>query len=184
MCRQRGFRLSDLVRQFSHLEVRLSHRPPRSDVRLLAEQGTQLAVEVACRLQEPVTDVLELFLLEQEAFADAGMKGLDRLDSEVVPGFDGGLGAGQFGVAIGQGDIGVCLVLERRGQFGLGPGLYGQHGRQSDHAGHQGDGRGGYLGTVPPSPSPRSAAGGSRQAVTGSSASQCSMSSASARGVP
>ena len=37
--------LADLARQLSHFEVRLPHRPARSQVRLLAQQGTELAVE-------------------------------------------------------------------------------------------------------------------------------------------
>ena len=51
VCRQRVLRLADLVRQLGHFVVRLPQRPPRSQVRLLAQQGTELAVEVAGRLQ-------------------------------------------------------------------------------------------------------------------------------------
>ena len=51
VCRQRVLRLADLARQLGHFVVRLPQRPPRGQVRLLAQQGTELAVEVAGRLQ-------------------------------------------------------------------------------------------------------------------------------------
>ena len=83
--RQRVLLLADLVRQVGQLEVRLPQRPPRGQVRLLAQQGTELAVEVAGRLQQPVAQVLELLLLEQEVLADAGVKRLDRVRRQLVP---------------------------------------------------------------------------------------------------
>ena len=79
--------------QVGQLEVRLRQRPPRGDVGLLAEQGSELAVEVGRRLQQPVAQLLELVLLEQEVLADAGVEGLDRLDGQVVAGLHRGLGA-------------------------------------------------------------------------------------------
>jgi hypothetical protein len=86
--RQCVFPLADLTCQLGHFVIRLPQGPPRSQVRLLAKQRTELAVEIAGRLQEPVADVLELLLLQQEVFADARVKRLDRLDSQVVPGLD------------------------------------------------------------------------------------------------
>ena len=53
----------------------------------------QLAVEVGGRLQQPVAQLLELVLLEQEVLADAGVERLDRLDGQVVPRLHGGPGA-------------------------------------------------------------------------------------------
>ena len=76
---------ADLVRQVGQLEVGLRQRPPRRQVRLLAEQGTELAVEVGRRLQQPVAQVLELLLLEQEVLADAGVERLDRVRRQLVP---------------------------------------------------------------------------------------------------
>ena len=75
-------------------------RPPRGQVRLLAQQGPELAVEVGGRLQQPVPQVLELLLLEQEVLADAGVERLDRLDGQVVPGLHRGPRASQFGVGV------------------------------------------------------------------------------------
>src|SRR5262249_60557151 len=60
------FLAADLVSQVGQLEVGLRQRPTRRQVRLLARQGTELAVEVGRRLQQPVAQVLELLLLEQE----------------------------------------------------------------------------------------------------------------------
>ena len=49
--------------------------------RLLAQQGTELPVEVGRRFQQPVAQVLELLLLEQEVLADAGVERLDGVDA-------------------------------------------------------------------------------------------------------
>ncbi len=73
--------------------IRLPERPPRSHVGFLAEQGAQLAIKVAGRLQEPVADLLELLLFEQEVFANACVERFDRLDRKVIPGLDRGLRA-------------------------------------------------------------------------------------------
>ena len=84
----------DLARQLGHLEVRLRQRPPRRPVRLLPEQGPELAVEARGRSQQPVAQGPELRLLEQELLADAGVEGPDRLDRQVVPLLDAGVGRG------------------------------------------------------------------------------------------
>ena len=83
--RQRVLRAADLVRQLGQLEVGLRQCPTRRQVRLLAQQGTELAVEVGRRFQQPVAQVLELLLLEQEILADAGVKRLDRVRRQLVP---------------------------------------------------------------------------------------------------
>jgi hypothetical protein len=56
------------------LEVRGRQRPTRGDIRLLAPRGDELVVEVGVRLQEPVAQLLELVLLEEEVLADAGVE--------------------------------------------------------------------------------------------------------------
>ena len=117
MDREGVFLAADRSGQVSDLEVGLQQCPPRGEVGLAPQQGPELAVEVAGRLQEPVAQVLELVLFEQEILADAGVEGLDRLDGQVVTGLHRGLAAGQFGVGIGQ--------------VGLGLRLHGQHRRQA-----------------------------------------------------
>ena len=140
--------------QQRQLEIRGRQRPPRGNVILPGQQCTQLAVEVRRRSQQSVAQFLELALLQQEVLADAGVKRPDRLDGQIVPGFDGGLRPGQFGIRLGKGLFGGRLACERLGQLGLCQGLHRQHGRQPDHAGHQGHGPGRHRGTVPPRPSP------------------------------
>ncbi len=85
MRRQRVLLAADLVRQVGQLEVGLRQRPPRRQVRLLAQQRAELAVEVGGRLQQPVAQILEFLLLEQEVLADAGVEGLDRFHRQFVP---------------------------------------------------------------------------------------------------
>ena len=77
--RQGRLLVADLVRQLGQLEVGIRQRPPRGHVRPLVQQGRELAVEVGRRLQQPVAQVLELLLLEQEILADPGVERLDRV---------------------------------------------------------------------------------------------------------
>ena len=149
--------------------------------------AAQPAVEVGRRLQEPVPLRLELVLLEEEVLADAGVERLDRFDRQIVPRLHGGPGAGQVVVGGGQGPVGG------------GQGLVG--GRLAPRrVGDRGLGRVWITRTAdsPMTPATTAAAApvttvrlrfarrarresGSRYAVTGSSAIQRSMSSASAR---
>ena len=108
--RQRILLPADLLGQVGQLEAGLRQRPPRRQVGLPAEQGPELAVEVGGRLQEPVAQLLELVLLEQEVLADAGMERLDRVDGQVVPRLHGGLGAGHLVVGDGQCPVGGRLA--------------------------------------------------------------------------
>ena len=64
----------------------------------LPSRAPELAVEVGGRLQQPVAQLLELLLLEQEVLADAGVERLDRLDRQLVPLLDAAVGRGQLGV--------------------------------------------------------------------------------------
>ena len=117
--RRQGVLLAaDLGRQVGQLEVGLRQGPPRSDVGLLAEQGPELAVEVGRRFQEPVAQVLELLLLEQEVLADSGVERLDRVDGQLVPLLrTRWLAARQFGVGPRlHGDDGGRLPADDRGQ--------------------------------------------------------------------
>ena len=81
-------------------------RPPRGQVRLPAQQRPELAVELGGRLQQPVAQLLELVLLEQEVLADAGVEGLDGLDGQIVAGLHRGLERRQLGVGRGQAVVG------------------------------------------------------------------------------
>ena len=74
--------------------------PAARPVGLLAEQGAELAVEVGGRLQEPVAQLLELVLLEQEILADAGVERLDGVDRQLVPLLDAGVGGAEVGVGL------------------------------------------------------------------------------------
>ena len=77
MSRQGVLVAADLARQVGQLEVGLRQGPPRGDVGLLPQQGAELAVEVRGRFQEPVAQLLEFLLLEQEVLTHAGVKRLD-----------------------------------------------------------------------------------------------------------
>ena len=138
MRRQGVLVAADLARQVGQLEVGLRQGPPRGDVGILAEQGAELAVEVRGRFQEPVAQLLEFLLLEQEVLTHAGVKRLDGLDGQVVAGLDLGVGGQKRGVLVRQGSV--------------GPGLHGQHRRQTDHAGQHGRRRAGHPGAVPRQP--------------------------------
>jgi hypothetical protein len=70
VCLQGILLAADLVGQVGQLEVGLRQCPVRRQVRLLAQQGTELAVEVGRRIQQPVAQVLEFLLLEQEILTD------------------------------------------------------------------------------------------------------------------
>ncbi len=85
MRRQGVLVAADLARQVGQLEVGLRQGPPRGDVGILAEQGAELAVEVRGRFQEPVAQLLEFLLLEQEVLTHAGVKRLDRVRCQLVP---------------------------------------------------------------------------------------------------
>ena len=97
--RQRVLRLPDVAGQLGQLEVCLQHRLPGRPVRVVPQQRPQLAVEVAGRLEQPVAQVLEHFLLEEEVLGDAGVERLDRLDRELVPLLHAGLLGGQLGIS-------------------------------------------------------------------------------------
>ena len=130
-----------------------ARRDARSDSS--PSKRTKLAVEVAGRLQQPVAHVLELVLLEQEVFADAGVKRLDRLDRQIVPGLRRRPASGSARRWLGQ-----CRFALSRGQRPATrpwPGSARPAPRQPDHPGHQGHGRGRHRRAVPPRPSPRPA---------------------------
>ena len=85
MSRQSVLVAADLACQVGQLEVGLRQGPPRGDVGILAEQGAELAVEVRGRFQQPVAQLLEFLLLEQEVLTHAGVKCLDRVRCQLVP---------------------------------------------------------------------------------------------------
>ena len=87
-----------LLGQLGQLEVRLRQRPPRGEVRLLAQERAELAVKIRRRLQEPVAQILELLFLEQKVFAHAGVECLDRIDGQIIAGLDLGVGGRQISV--------------------------------------------------------------------------------------
>ena len=58
---------ANLIRQVGHLVVRLQQRPPRGQVGVVLQQGAELLVEVGCRIQQPVTQVLELLFLSRKS---------------------------------------------------------------------------------------------------------------------
>ena len=102
-------------------------------VGLPTQQRRQLAVEVLGRPQQPVAQLLELVLLQQEVLADAGVERLDRLDRQVVPRLHRRLRAGQLVVGGGQRPVGVPLPGQRPGDLGLGLRLHRQHRREPHH---------------------------------------------------
>ena len=112
MSSQCVFLAADLVRQVGQLEVGLRQRPTRRQVRLLAQQGTELAVEVAGRIQQPVAQVLELLLLEQEILADPGVERLDRVRRQLVPRLHRRARFAELAVGFVQGHIRVRLSDE------------------------------------------------------------------------
>ncbi len=147
---------ADLARQLGQLEVGLRQRPPRSDVGILVEQGAQPAVELRRRFQEPVAQLLEFLLLEQEVLTHAGVKRLDGLDREVVAGLDLGIGGSEGAVLVREGEI--------------GPGLHRQHRRQTDDPRQHGRRRCGHPGAMPCQPAhqlPRPRLGISRDRLVG-----------------
>ncbi len=130
MGRERILLTTNVRGQLGQLEGRLIERASRSQVRLPAQQGAQPAVEAGRRCQEPLAQVLELLLLEQEVFADARVKGLDRLGRQRVPLFDPLIGLRQRGV-------GPRLVHQSPRDRPLGPSLHREYHRQPDHPGYQ-----------------------------------------------
>jgi hypothetical protein len=175
---------ADLGREVRQLEVRSRQGATRGRVRLLAEQRGELAIELGGRPEEPIAQLLELVLLEQEVLAGARVKGLDRLDRQVLAGLHGGLGAAQFGIGGGRGRSRVRLAGERGGETGVGRRLDGEHRQVADHSAVT-------AAAAPVTPvrwrvDHRSIVRvhGSRQAESGSSAIHRSTSSASARAEP
>ena len=73
-CRQHFLGPANQTGQRGHLKVRARHAKPRGRVRFLAEECPELAVEFRRRIQEPVAQLLELVLLEQEVLADASVE--------------------------------------------------------------------------------------------------------------
>ena len=120
------------------------------------QQGAELLVEVGRRFQQPITQVLELLFFEQEVLTHARVKRLDGIDGQVVAGRDLGVGGHERGVLVREGEI--------------GPGLHGQHRRQTDHPGQQGRRRAGHPGAVPRQPAqhfPRPRLGPRRDRLVG-----------------
>ena len=74
--RQRVLQAAHQAGQRGHLKVRTCQRKPRGRVRLPAQERPQLAVEVGGRPEQPVAQLLELVLLQQEVLADAGVERL------------------------------------------------------------------------------------------------------------
>ena len=141
---QSVFPATDLFDQVGQIEIRLGQRPTRCEVSLAVKQRPELSVVVDGRVQQPVAKLPELGLLQQEISTHASVECFDRVDGKVVPRLHRG---------------------PRAGQLGVGPGLHDEHGRQTDHAGHQchrhpGDGR-----AVPLRPPPGAA--GERLTVSG-----------------
>ena len=128
--RQCVFLAADLVRQFGQLEVGLRQRPTRHQVRLLAQQRPELAVEVAGRGQEPVAQVLEFLLLEQEVLAHAGVERLDRVRRQLVPRLHRRARLAELSVGFVQRRVRVRLSLQRLSQPGVGHRLDRRHGGQ------------------------------------------------------
>ena len=131
MRRQGILGAADLARQIGQLEVGLRQRPPRGDVGLLAEQGAELAVEVRGRFQEPVAQLLEFLLLEQEVLTHAGVKGLDRVGCQLVPRLHRRARFGELAVGFIQGRVRVRFSRQRRGQPGIGRRLHRGHRGQA-----------------------------------------------------
>lgn len=107
---------------------------PRLPVGIAFEQAAESLVEVGGGVDQPVAQVLELGLLEQEVLADAGVEGLDGVDGEVVAGLDSGVRGFEFGVLGGQG--GAALNLD------------GGDGAQADQADEERGGGAGDGGAV------------------------------------
>ena len=178
--RQRVLLAADLAGQLGQLEVRLRQRPPRGEVGLLAEQGAELAVEVRGRFQEPVAQLLELVLLEQEVLADAGVERLDRLDGQVVAGLHRGLRAASSEAA---GRL-ASRARQRPGDSALARVCTASTADSPTTPASTRHRRAGHRRPVPRRPAhERAATSGSRQAETGSSAIHRSRSSARARRV-
>ena len=113
--------------------VRLQVARREARPRLLSQQVTELAVEVAGRLQQRVADVLERLLLEQEVFADARVKSPDCLDGQIVPASTAACERSVWRSSQRQRFSQSTLACERTRQLGLCQGLDRQGGRQPDH---------------------------------------------------
>ena len=77
--------------QSSQLEVRLRDRPPRGRICVLAQECAQLAIKIGGRVEQPVSQVLELVLLEQKVLGNAGVKGFDGVDRQFIASLHSGL---------------------------------------------------------------------------------------------
>src|SRR4051794_6388265 len=84
MVLERGLFAADLGRQLGDLELGPGHGAARSRVRLPLEHRPELAVELGSGAQEPVAQLLELWLSKQEVLADPGVERPDGVDGQIV----------------------------------------------------------------------------------------------------
>ena len=139
----------DRVQQATELVVRPTQRLARLFVGLVLEQTEQLVVVLLRVAQQPLAQLLELGLLQQDVLADAGVELADRLHRQVEP---GGHALAAWSSAW-PGPERRRFV--RRAQVAVGPGLDPGDGAQPGQRHHQHGRRGRHQRPVPPQPPPR-----------------------------